>query len=285
MKMSLPIIVAAGRGATMSLSKTVETVLSLAKGKKVVYLGTATFDEDEPMERQCKGLREASCEITALKVSERNDVIPDESEIRDTILSASIILVSGGNTLYAVQRWKDLGIDKLIHQAAASGAVLCGGSAGAICWFDHGHSQSLNPALSLHVDPDLTEEEKKDWEYIRVDGLGFLPGLCVPHHDVAQSNGVPRTLDSNEMMKENPDQPCIGIDEEAILVVEGTQARVLSAKGDATCYVKVCEDSSVDGETKIISYPFTEEDGQIPIENLLDDPAAVLDEPEATVYD
>jgi len=58
----------------------------------------------------------------------------------------------------------------MIRDAIATeteGPILCGGSAGAICWFDYGHSDSMDPTTFLHVDPNMTEEEKKSWEYIR----------------------------------------------------------------------------------------------------------------------
>ena len=55
---------------------------------------------------------------------------------------------------------KELGIDAFIREASENGTVLCGGSAGAICWFQEGHSQSMNPALALHVtDPDTLTDE------------------------------------------------------------------------------------------------------------------------------
>ena len=104
-----PRIVAAGRGATMSEPKVVETVLQMASKSTnpevaVLYLGTATFDEDEPMERQCRGFQDAGCVVTALRVSERVSDIASREEIHQKIISADVILVSGGNTLYAVTR-------------------------------------------------------------------------------------------------------------------------------------------------------------------------------------
>lgn len=56
-----------------------------------------------------------------------------------------ILLVSGGNTLYACDRWTFLGLDKLIKQRIDLGdVVLCGGSAGAMAWFQTGHSDSAD---------------------------------------------------------------------------------------------------------------------------------------------
>ena len=279
-------IVAAGRGATMSHPRIVETVLSLVHDQqgfqpehpvRVVYLGTATYDEPEPMESQTKGFQKAGCEVIPLRVSERVEQQPSPDYIHDTIMSAHVIQVSGGNTLYAVNRWKKLGIDRLLRQRANEGAVMCGGSAGSICWFQEGHSQSMNPAMALHVDPNLTDEQRRSWEYIRVDGLGILPGFCVPHHDVEQSNGVPRELDSSKMMmKELPHQTGVGIDENAALVIEGSMVRVVSVREDSAACVKMCEETD-DGELQVVVYPFQEHHGAVPMLKLVKNPSQVLD--------
>lgn len=91
-----------------------------------------------------------------------------------------------------VDRWRHLKLDEKLQQAASRGVVLAGGSAGAICWFDAGHSDSMDPASYR---PDLSDEKRaatSQWEYIRVPCLGLLPGLVCPHHDRTQSNGVLR---------------------------------------------------------------------------------------------
>jgi hypothetical protein len=65
--------------------------------------------------------------------------------MRDLFSAADIIAVSGGNTLFGVNRWKRLGVDTMLREASERGAVMVGGSAGAICWFDGGHSDSFDP--------------------------------------------------------------------------------------------------------------------------------------------
>lgn len=56
------------------------------------------------------------------------------------------------------------------------------------------------------TDGDNHDEDDvpKDWDYIRVDGLGFIPGLCCPHHDRIQSNGILRAHDFDEMLLRHP---------------------------------------------------------------------------------
>merc|ERR1719361_2583708 len=107
------------------------------------------------------------------------------------------------------------------------GKVLCGGSAGAICWFDSGHSDSADPFTfhPSHVNPDV---DATAWQYIRVPGLGLLPGLCCPHHDSIQSNGVPRKTDVDQMLLRHPGERCICLDNNSAIIVEGDEYRLFA---------------------------------------------------------
>ena len=62
----------------------------------------------------------------------------------------------------------------------------------------------------------------------RVPGLGFLPGLCCPHHDRIQSNGVPRAEDFEAMMRRHGQEVGIAIDHWAALVIDGEDYRILA---------------------------------------------------------
>ena len=122
--------------------------------------------------------------------------------------------------------------------------VITGGSAGAICWFQGGHSDSHDPdsykeAMRKRLaetgdeasSAPETDKEKKEWDYIRVDGLSFLPGLVCPHYDQVQSNGILRSEDFNAMMLRHPTEIGIGIDHWAALQVNGDLYEVVSISG------------------------------------------------------
>ncbi len=93
----------------------------------VLYIGTATYDLPVYKERQTCLLREAGCVIQELlTVTERTD-----TDIAKRLIdSADIILVSGGNTLFAVSMWMKMGYLPWLKAAAHRGAILTGGSAG-----------------------------------------------------------------------------------------------------------------------------------------------------------
>ena len=210
----------------------------------IAYIGTATYDWEGPRERQTAQFISKGCTVKSLDVSDTDHLDSEQIKLLET---ADAIIVSGGNTLYALDRWKILGIDRLLREAMERGAVLTGGSAGAICWFDGGHSDSADPDTWKQAmvaktkttkvnkkegdessDAPTSTEDAKDWEYIRVPGLGFLPGLVCPHHDKTQSNGVLRANDFDNMLKRHPTEVGIGIDHWAALQVQGDSYQVVA---------------------------------------------------------
>jgi hypothetical protein len=77
---------------------------------------------------------------------------------------------------------------------------------------------------------DEDDEEDADWGYMRVNGLGFIPGLCCPHHDRIQSNGVLRAYDMDEMILRHPTEVGICIDHNAAFQINGNEYKVLYPK-------------------------------------------------------
>jgi dipeptidase E len=87
-------------------------------------------------------------------------------DLRDLALSQDAIAVHGGNTANMLAIWRVHGFDAILREAWESGVVLFGASAGMICWFEAGVTDSFGPQL----------------EGMR-DGLGFLAGSACPHYD------------------------------------------------------------------------------------------------------
>ena len=105
-------------------------------------------------------------------------------------------------------------------------------------------------------------------------GLGFLPGLCCPHHDSTQSNGILRSTDFNAMMRRNTrrnnstidtiGEIGIGIDDQTAILVENDKFRVLSTDGKAKVTKKTLK---VDGS--IIEKVFLPSSVMIPLNELV----------------
>lgn len=260
-------IVCTGKGSAMALPRVIQKVQALAQTMtpKVLYLGTPSYDREDIFNIQTKGFQNANCPIFKLDLSEipsecmidTNKTIPSYptmEEMQEQVDDSDVIMVSGGNTLYAMNRWESLGMDSILKNAAAkdNGPVFCGGSAGAICWFEKGNSDSMNPMTFLNPDPNLTEEQKNDWDYISMDGLGILKGLCVPHYDAKQHNGLMRFAASEKMVRDMSDYPCIGIDENAAFVMNGDVVQVIEGVKGAKCYKKLHNSSTGDLEVSIL---------------------------------
>jgi peptidase E len=136
-------------------------VLALTgKGRpRLLYVPTAVGDSDESI----VGFYErfaGRAELTHMKT------FPwPPAHLRELILSQDAIAVSGGNTANMLAIWSAHGIDGYLREAWEQGVVLWGASAGMICWFEHGVTDSFGPQLGA------------------MECLGFLPGSACPHYD------------------------------------------------------------------------------------------------------
>ena len=87
------------------------------------------------------------------------------SDLADFIAEQDILYVGGGNTANLLAIWRAHGLDKLLRDAWMNGAILCGVSAGMICWFEAGITDSFGSLAAMD------------------DGLGLLAGSACPHYD------------------------------------------------------------------------------------------------------
>ncbi len=87
-------------------------------------------------------------------------------DLRSFLLYQDVICVAGGNTANMLAIWRLHGVDSILREAWHQGTVLCGWSAGALCWFESGSTDSFGRGLAS------------------MDNcLGFLPGSFCPHYD------------------------------------------------------------------------------------------------------
>lgn len=107
------------------------------------------------------------CECKDLK----SDKLSDKDYVQSLIDWADIIYEGGGNTLDMIKLWKETGFDKILRKAWEDGKVMCGVSAGAICWF----KECSTDSLKIKYDSNQP--------LIGMECLGFIDGLFVPHCD------------------------------------------------------------------------------------------------------
>ena len=86
-------------------------------------------------------------------------------DVEAFLLDQDVVYVGGGNTENMMAVWRVHGVDRALRRAWASGIVLTGLSAGSLCWFETGTTDSFGGLAPLSA------------------GLGLLPGSHAPHYD------------------------------------------------------------------------------------------------------
>ena len=194
-----------------------ETIrLSGRKHPKVLFLPTASGDSTSYFEVVKKHFgKRLKCRVSALYLLKEKH---SRGELEKKILGAHIIYVGGGNTYRMMRCWRKLGVHKILEQARKKGIVLSGVSAGAICWFASGHS-------------DSRKMKSKKAPYIRVRGLGFISALHCPHYGKEKE----RVSDIKKMMKKTPGV-AIALENCSALEVVGEKCRLITSKRSAKGY-------------------------------------------------
>jgi len=150
-------IVAAG-GRTLG-TPVDDFVLGLARGRRVCVVPTASMEPDAGLVLFYEAFaHKAECSRLLF-----NPWPP--SDLRAFTLAQDVLLVPGGNTANMLAIWRAHGFDRIVREAWEQGVVLYGWSAGMICWFEAGVTDSFGPQLEA------------------MECLGFLPGSACPHYD------------------------------------------------------------------------------------------------------
>jgi len=198
-------------------------IVRLAKKKNpsLLFIPTASSDSD----RYWKQVQEyfgkfLKCKTDVLFLIKEQ---PSREQIQRKISSADIIYVGGGNTLLMMCLWRRLGVDKLLKAAYEDGTVLAGISAGSICWFDSGHSDSMS-----FYNP-------RKWKYINVRGLGLLKGIHCPHYN-SRTRGIPRRKHFRDMIRKTGGFGIAIENNCAIEFINGQFYKVISSRSYAHAY-------------------------------------------------
>ncbi|MDB5115845.1 MAG: Peptidase [Mucilaginibacter sp.] len=141
----------------------IKYVIKLTKKKnpKICFMGTAGGDNILKIIAWYDSCRSLPMRPYVQKVFLNSS--PDQETFEQKLLSMDAIIMGGGNTVDMIAIWKAQGIDSVLLKAYKKGIVLAGGSAGSLCWFQGGTTDSRPINLSL------------------CSGLGFLPYSHSPH--------------------------------------------------------------------------------------------------------
>lgn len=134
--------------------------LSDSPNPKVCFIGTASSDAEEYRERFYKAFETFPCRTSHIALSEGLD------DLENKVAEQDIFYVGGGNTVKLLRDWKQSKLDQYLRLAYERGAIMAGLSAGSICWFEQGLSDSVT-----------------EGEYAPLDALGWLEGSHCPHFD------------------------------------------------------------------------------------------------------
>lgn len=186
------------------------------KNPKLLFLPTATGDSESYFEVVKKHFSKLGCDVDVLYLIK--DKL-SKKQIREKIMNSDIIYVGGGNTLKMMTLWRKLGVDIILKKAHDEGIVLSGLSAGAICWFDSGNS-------------DSRKFSSGSAQLIRVTGLGFVNALLCPHFNDESF----RQADLKRMMKTVPKIVSIALQRCCAIEIVDDQYRIIRSNSFAKSF-------------------------------------------------
>jgi aminopeptidase N len=123
--------------------------------------------------------------------------------------------------------WEDWGLDKILKNAYNSGVIMCGVSAGAICWFQKGVTDSWSDELRV------------------MDCLGFVKGTCCPHYDEEPE----RRPFVSESLSNNIIDSCYSVDGGCALhMIDEKPFRSIVFEKDKNAFLVTMDDSVLNEE-------------------------------------
>ena len=183
--------------------------LARRQNPSVCFLATATGDAQTYIDSFYSAFRKLPCRPTHVPLFART---PDLASV---ILEQDVIYVGGGNTRTMLAVWREWELPALLRRAWESGAVLAGVSAGAICWFETGVTDSSASGL------------------YPLSCLGFLPGACCPHYD----GEAERRPALHGLVESGTISSALALDDGAAAhFVNGTLANIVSSQPHARAY-------------------------------------------------
>lgn len=217
------IIALGGGGFSMEPNNPLLDLYILKQAKKanpqICFIPTASGDSDNYISRYYNFFNQQDCKPSHLSLFE-----PPTRDLESFILEKDIVYVGGGNTKNLLALWKEWGLDGILRKAWNQGIILTGLSAGSICWFEEGVTDSYGDGLEP------------------IKCLGFLQGSNCPHYD----GEIERRPAYHKLIESKKIQSGVATDDGvAIHYKEQGISKIVSSRSNAKAY-------SVSFETKVI---------------------------------
>ncbi|MFC1740981.1 Type 1 glutamine amidotransferase-like domain-containing protein [Nanoarchaeota archaeon] len=219
-----------GRAGTRYETKKIDREIVRISGRKnpkLLFIPSPSNFQEDYFKVLKKNFGALGCRVSPLYLTGPE---PIKKDIERQVLCSDIIYVGGGNTLKMLKYLRKHGLDKILRKAAKNNIVLSGLSAGAICWFRSGCSDSRK-----FTDPKA--------DLIKIKALDLVPALLCPHYDVEKD----RKPGLKRLMKKTTE---IGIaidDCSAIEIIDG-KYRIITSKRQARAYRAYWKDGKYNQE-------------------------------------
>ena len=175
-----------GFGRTLGSLKIEKYIISLVNNNrpKICFIPTASGDNDLYKLNFYRAFSKLNC------ITSHIDLFSRTENLEEKVFKQDIIYVGGGNTKSMIAVWKEWDLHKILIKAYKNGIVMSGVSAGAICWFEKGITDSFAGKLEI------------------IDCLGIVKGTACPHFDEEKE----REPYVNELIKKKIIKSCICIE-------------------------------------------------------------------------
>jgi dipeptidase E len=177
---------------------------------RICFIPTAGGDSEGYIQAFYTRYSPDLCEASDLRLFHR-----EIKDLRAFLLGQHAIYVGGGNTANMLAVWRVHGVDEIIREAYEAGIVLCGTSAGSLCWFECGVTDSFGVDLAPLY-----------------DGLGFVAGSNCPHYDSEPL----RQPQYHRFLREGLPAGYAVDDGAALHFVDGKLVEAVSSKPDARAF-------------------------------------------------
>jgi len=210
-----------GFGRTQASNLIEQYILDQASNKSspsICFIPTATGDLDPYVVNFYSVFSRLDCKPSHISLFKRT------IDLEEHIAKQDIIFVGGGNTKSMLAVWKEWNLDKILKIAYERGTVMSGVSAGAICWFDQGLTDSWADELKI------------------MPCMNFISGNCAPHYDEEPE----RRPATKKLLEKNVITSMYGIEGGAALhFIDETPAYTVRFAKNKNAYNVTLQDSEV----------------------------------------